>query len=44
MKSNLLLAYWLGADTVYIEGAGFNLQPAGKQGIPFSLMTQMDAD
>jgi hypothetical protein len=44
MKSNLLLAYWLGADAVYIEGAGFNLQPAGKQGIPFSLITQMDAE
>ena len=42
MKSNLLLAYWLGADLVYVEGSGFNLKPAGKQGIPFSLMTQID--
>lgn len=39
--SNLLLAYWLGADLVYIEGAGHNLTPAGKQGIPFSLMSQV---
>jgi hypothetical protein len=44
MRSNLLLAYWLGADAVYIEGAGFNLLPAGHQGIPFSLMTQMNDD
>lgn len=41
MKSNLLLAYWLGADLVYVEGSGYNLRPAGKQGIPFSLMTQI---
>ncbi len=39
LKSNLLLAYWLGVDRVYIEGAGYNLKPAGQQGIPFSLMT-----
>lgn len=38
MKSNLLLAYWLGADLVYVEGAGYNLKPAGKAGIPFSLV------
>ncbi len=40
--SNLKLAYWLGADLVYLEGCGYNLAPAGKQGIPFSLMTQAD--
>ncbi|MCC6729013.1 MAG: hypothetical protein IT208_06700 [Chthonomonadales bacterium] len=40
-RSNLLLAYWLGVDLVYVEGAGFNLYPAGGQGIPFSLMTQI---
>ena len=38
MKSNLLIAYWLGADLIYIEGAGYNLKPAGKAGIPFSLI------
>lgn len=38
MKSNLLLAYWLGADLVYVEGAGYNLKPAGKAGAPFSLI------
>lgn len=38
MKCNLLMAYWLGADLVYIEGCGYNLRPAGKQGIPFSLV------
>jgi hypothetical protein len=37
-QSNLLLAYWLGADVVYVEGSGFNLLPAGSQGIPFSLV------
>ncbi len=36
--SNLLLAYWLGADLVYLEGAGYNLFPAGRQGTPFSLV------
>lgn len=41
-KSNLLLAYWLGADLVYVEGAGFNLSPAGRQGTPFSLVNQID--
>ncbi len=40
MKCNLLLAYWLGADLAYIEGAGQNLKPAGKQGTPFSLVNQ----
>jgi hypothetical protein len=38
---NLLLAYWLGVDTLYLEGCGHNLTPPGKQGIPFSLMTQV---
>lgn len=41
-KSNLMLAYWLGADVVYTEGSGYNLYPAGKQGIPFSMMTQIN--
>ena len=40
-KSNLLLAYWLGADRLYVEGSGHNLTEVGKQGIPFSLMTQI---
>lgn len=39
-RSNLLLAYWLGVDLVYVEGCGYNLKPAGQSGIPFSLMTQ----
>jgi len=43
LKSNLLLAYWLGADLVYIEGAGYNLRPAGNQGAPFSLVNQASA-
>jgi len=38
IRSNLLLAYWLGADLVYLEGCGYNLIPAGKQGSPFSLI------
>lgn len=38
VESNLLLAYWLGADLVYLEGAGYNLLPAGRQGTPFSLV------
>lgn len=42
VRANLELAYWLGADLVYLEGCGYNLFPAGKQGIPFSLMTQVD--
>jgi hypothetical protein len=44
LLSNLQLAYWLGADLVYVEGAGHNLTPAGRQGIPFSLMTQVTPD
>lgn len=43
-KSNLMMAYWLGADLVYVEGSGYNLKPAGKQGIPFSLMSQTTQD
>ncbi len=39
--SNMLLAYWLGVDTLYLEGCGHNLTPPGRQGIPFSLMTQV---
>jgi len=38
VRANLMLAYWLGADLVYLEGCGYNLLPAGKQGFPFSLM------
>lgn len=41
MWSNMLLAYWLGADLLYLEGCGHNLTHAGQQGIPFSLMTQV---
>ena len=38
-RSNLLLAYWLGADCIYVEGAGYNLLPSGRAGVPFSLMS-----
>lgn len=44
LKSNLLMAYWFGADRIYLEGSGFNLYPAAKQGIPFTLMTQITPD
>ena len=44
LRSNLLLAYWMGADRVYVEGAGFNLAPAGRQGFPFSLVNLMRED
>ncbi|MCX6360481.1 MAG: hypothetical protein NT029_11765 [Armatimonadetes bacterium] len=44
VRANLQLAYWMGADLVYLEGSGYNLMPAGKQGVPFSLMTQVDAE
>lgn len=43
-RSNLLLAYWMGADRVYVEGAGFNLHPSGRAGIPFSLMSEIHGD
>ena len=41
-KSNLLMAYWLGIDLLYVEGAGFNLHPAGNQGPPYSLVNEAD--
>lgn len=44
MKSNLLLAYWLGSDLTYIEGAGHSMHRAGKQGPPFSLVNRIAAD
>lgn len=44
IRANLELAYWLGADLVYLEGCGYNLFPGGKQGIPFSLMSQVDSE
>lgn len=40
VKSNLLLAYWLGADLVYLEGCGKNLAEPGSQGTPFTLIKQ----
>lgn len=43
VRANLQLAYWLGADLVYLEGCGYNLFPAGKQGFPFSLLTPVDS-
>lgn len=42
--SNMLLAYWMGSDLLYLEGCGHNLTPVGNQGIPFSLMTQVTPD
>lgn len=44
VRANLQLAYWLGADLVYLEGCGYNLYPGGKQGIPFSLMNQLNPE
>ena len=44
IRANLELAYWLGADLVYLEGCGYNLQPAGNMAYPFSLMKQVDAN
>lgn len=44
VRANLELAYWLGADVVYLEGSGYNLFPGGKQGFPFSLMAQIDSE
>jgi hypothetical protein len=38
IEANLMFAYWMGADLVYLEGSGYNLYPAGKQGTPFSLV------
>ncbi|MHB1463057.1 MAG: hypothetical protein ACYC1M_17335 [Armatimonadota bacterium] len=40
-RSNLLLAYWSGADGIYAEGAGYNLVPAGRQGMPHSFMSKI---
>ena len=39
VESNLKLAYWLGADRVYLEGCGHNLTEAGNQGVPFSIVS-----
>ena len=44
VRSNLLLAYWLGTDLVYLEGSGYNLIPAGRQGTPFSLINQISPE
>ena len=44
VESNLLLAYWMGADLVYLEGSGYNLLPAGRQGTPFSLVNVISND
>jgi hypothetical protein len=41
LKCNLLLAYWLGVERFYVEGSGLLILPGGKQGIPFSMMTQI---
>jgi hypothetical protein len=38
-RSNLLLAYWMGVDHIYIEGAGWNSLPAGTQGLPWNLLS-----
>ena len=44
IRANLLFAYWMGADRVYLEGSGYNLLPAGKQGTPFSLVNVISPD
>jgi len=38
-RSNLLLAYWMGVDHIYVEGAGTNNLPAGAQGVPWNLVS-----
>jgi len=43
-KSNLLLAYWLGVDRLYVEGCGYNLRPADRIGPPFALMNQITSE
>lgn len=37
-RSNLLFAYWMGVDHIYVEGAGWNSLPAGTQGVPWNLV------
>ena len=43
VKCNLLFSYWMGADLTYLEGCGYNLYPAGKQGSSFSLFKITDS-
>lgn len=38
-RSNLLFAYWMGVDHIYVEGAGWNSLPAGAQGVPWNLVS-----
>src|ERR1035437_1180526 len=38
-RSNLLFAYWMGVDHIYVEGAGWNFLPAGAQGVPWNLVS-----
>ena len=38
-RSNLLLAYGMGVDHIYVEGAGWNSLPAGAQGVPWNLVS-----
>ncbi len=44
VRSNLIFAYWMGVDGIFIEGAGHNLYPSGKQGMPFSLVAYIDPE
>lgn len=44
IRANLIFAYWMGADRVYLEGSGYNLLPVGKQGTPFSLVNVISPD
>lgn len=38
-RANLLFAYWMGVDHIYVEGAGWNSLPAGRQGVPWNLVS-----
>ena len=43
-ESNLMLAYWLGVDRVYVEGVSHTLLEVGRQGGPISLVNTLRDD
>jgi hypothetical protein len=38
-RSNLLFAYWMGVDHIYVENGGWSSPPAGTQGVPWNLLS-----
>lgn len=38
-RSNLLFAYWMGIDHIYVENGGWSSPPAGAQGVPWNLLS-----